>query len=72
MGKTAVMQHVLQHHSLQGSLLPCTLTFSAQTTSTATQEMIEAKLERRNRNRSVLHLQDSQNLKCDMSSMKRL
>ena len=60
MGKTAVMQHVLQQHSLQGVLLPCTLTFSAQATSNVPQAMIEAKLERRNMNRSVLQTQNTQ------------
>lgn len=51
MGKSAVMQHMLQQQSQAGVLLPTTLTFSAQTTSVATQDMIEAKLERRHRNR---------------------
>ncbi|KAL3130872.1 hypothetical protein ABBQ38_000201 [Trebouxia sp. C0009 RCD-2024] len=50
-GKSAVMQHMLQQQSQAGVLLPTTLTFSAQTTSVATQDMIEAKLERRHRNR---------------------
>lgn len=53
-GKSAVMQHMLQQQSQSGTLLPTTLTFSAQTTSIATQEMMEAKLERRHRNRQAL------------------
>ena len=47
------MQNMLHQQSQQGGLLPTTLTFSAQTTSIATQEMIEAKLERRHRNRKA-------------------
>ena len=50
-GKSAVMQHTLQQQGQGGVLLPSALTFSAQTTSIATQTMIEAKLERRHRNR---------------------
>lgn len=54
-GKSAVMQHLLQQQSLSGAMMSSTLTFSAQTTSIATQELIEAKLERRHRNRQVFH-----------------
>ena len=50
-GKSAAMQNILQQQSRQGVILPVCLTFSAQTTSLATQEMIEAKVERRHRNR---------------------
>lgn len=50
-GKSAAMQNMLQQQSRQGAFLPMTMTFSAQTTSVATQEIIEAKLERRHRNR---------------------
>ena len=50
-GKSAAMQNMLQQQSRQGVILPTCLTFSAQTTSLATQEMIEAKVERRHRNR---------------------
>lgn len=54
-GKSAVMQHLLQQQNLSSAMLSSTLTFSAQTTSIATQELIEAKLERRHKNRQVLH-----------------
>ncbi len=50
------MQNMLHQQSQQGGLLPTTVTFSAQTTSTATQEMIEAKLERRHRNRQAPYM----------------
>ena len=54
-GKSAVMQHMLQQQSQTGAILPTTLTLSAQTTSIATQERIEARLERRHRNRQEFH-----------------
>ena len=50
-GKSAVMQHTLQQQVKADAILPTTCTFSAQTTTTATQQLIEAKLERRHRNR---------------------
>ena len=50
-GKSAVMHQMLQQQSQADGLLATTLTFSAQTTSVATQDIIEAKLERRHRNR---------------------
>ena len=50
-GKTAVLMHTLQQQAKSGTLLPHTLTFSAQTTSAATQGMIEASLEKRQKNR---------------------
>ncbi len=47
------MHNMLQQQSQSGVILPTCLTFSAQTTSLATQEMIEAKVERRHKNRQA-------------------
>ena len=62
------MLNMLQQQGQQGNLVPITYTLSAQTTSIATQEMIEAKLERRHRNRRALATQTVADLFCYMHS----
>ena len=54
MGKTALIQGVLRQQDAGGQAVPVTLNFSAQTTSTAAQQIIEGRLEKQRRNRCKL------------------
>ena len=53
-GKTALIHSVLHQQDAGGQAVPVMLSFSAQTTSAAAQQIIEARLEKQRRNRCKL------------------
>ena len=54
MGKTALIHSVLRQQDAGGQAVPVMLSFSAQTTSAAAQQIIEARLEKQRKNRCKL------------------
>ena len=56
-GKTALVHSVLRQQDAGGQAVPVMLHFSAQTTSAAAQQIIEARLEKQRKNRQAAAIQ---------------